>query len=181
MKKSISIILISLMLCSSIAFTACSDKSSDDKTTEETEETEAILDEEAKPDEDVPDYGDSKGAQIFYAFVDATKNSDDLEAIATAVSAEDVTGYGCVTAPVSEGFLNGFSEDIRGFNSGYTFAPMIGSIPFVGYIFVTDDPEALKDNLLSAADPRWNICTEADETFCETYGDYVFFVMLPNE
>jgi hypothetical protein len=35
--------------------------------------------------------------------------------------------------------------------------------------------QTLKDN----ADPRWNICVEAEETVCEQVGNKVFFVMCP--
>ena len=58
---------------------------------------------------------------------------------------------------------------------------MIGSIPFVGYVFQTDDADALMAKLNATADPRWNICTEAAETVCIKQGNYVFFTMCPDE
>jgi len=91
------------------------------------------------------------------------------------------SGYDCVTAEVSEGYLNGFTDEVKGFTSGVQFAPMIGSIPFVGYIFETDDPKTLMATLKAQADPRWNICTEAAETVCIKEGKYVFFAMCPGD
>ena len=62
------------------------------------------------------------------------------------------------------------------------FSPMIGTIPFVGYIFEVEDGtdvdafmETLKDN----ANLRWNICTEAEEMTAEKSGSRVLFVMGP--
>lgn len=89
------------------------------------------------------------------------------------------------TMPVEEGLLTGFGNaEITGFKEGVMFAPMIGSIPFVGYVFsLNEDTDAaafvqtLKDN----ADPRWNICTEAEETVVENVDDMVFFLMCPRQ
>lgn len=103
----------------------------------------------------------------------------DKTAIAQLLA--DESGYDCVVVEAQEGYLNGFTEEIKGFKSAVQFAPMIGSIPFVGYIFETDDAAALRDKLTSVADPRWNICTEAAETICVVSGNYVFFTMCPGE
>ena len=59
---------------------------------------------------------------------------------------------------------------------------MIGSIPFVGYIFILEDGadvDTFAQNLLDNCNPRWNICVTADETFCEVSGNTVFFLMSP--
>ena len=85
--------------------------------------------------------------------------------------------------PVEEGFLTGFDNvEVTGFEEGVMFAPMIGTIPFVGYVFDTADAEsaeALVTVLTENANPRWNICTEAEETISGTVEDKVFFVMCP--
>ena len=89
-----------------------------------------------------------------------------------------------MSAEMEEGFLMGFSADITGFDKAVMFAPMIGAIPFVGYIFElssADDCEAFCAMLLENCDPRWNICTEADETVCGSADNLVFFVMCSNE
>lgn len=84
---------------------------------------------------------------------------------------------------VEEGLLTGFGNtEITGFEEGAMFAPMIGTIPFVGYVFDMEDAagaEALVEVLTEHANPRWNICTEAEETVVGTVEDKVFFVMCP--
>ena len=82
---------------------------------------------------------------------------------------------------VSEGYLNGFDEDITGFQKGVMFSPVIGTIPFVGYVFETDDADALLSLLKEKANPAWNICTEADETVSTSKEKLVFFLMCTNE
>ena len=81
--------------------------------------------------------------------------------------------------PAEEGYLAGFSTEITGFTECISFAPMIGSIPFVGYVFTVDEAnvEAFKETLTSNYDLRWNICVEAEEMLCDSVGDKVFFIM----
>ena len=86
---------------------------------------------------------------------------------------------------VEEGYLTGFDNtEIKGFKEGAMFAPMIGTIPFVGYVFTLEnaaDAPAFIANLKSAANLRWNICTSADEMVAGSSGNKVFFVMCPTE
>lgn len=82
------------------------------------------------------------------------------------------------------GYLRGFDEEISGFKDGYVMGPMIGSIPFVGYVFQTEDNEsanALLETLKSKANMRWNICTEADTMITDVKGNYVLFFMVSAE
>ena len=82
------------------------------------------------------------------------------------------------------GYLRGFYEEISGFKDGYVMGPMIGSIPFVGYVFQTEDNEsadALLETLKSKANMRWNICTEADTMITDVKGNYVLFFMVNTE
>ena len=84
---------------------------------------------------------------------------------------------------VEEGYLSGFDNvEIKGFKSGAMFAPMIGSIPFVGYVFEleneADVPNFIK-TLEDNANLRWNICVTADEMVSGSVGNKVFFVMAP--
>lgn len=81
---------------------------------------------------------------------------------------------------VEPGFLNGFNGDVMGFDNGVMFAPFIGTIPFVGYIFETSDTDALVKELNDKAMLNWNICTTADEKVVDVVDNYVFFVMAPN-
>lgn len=84
---------------------------------------------------------------------------------------------------VAPGWLQGFDNEISGFASGAGFGPMIGSIAFVGYVFELDegaDVSAFKATLKSNANPRWQICVQADETIIESVGNTVFFLMCPS-
>ena len=87
------------------------------------------------------------------------------------------------TVPVEEGFLSGFENyEVKGFESGAMFAPMIGSIAYVGYVFdLADgtDVNAFAEGLTANANPRWNICVMADQTVCGSVGNTVFFLMCP--
>ena len=52
---------------------------------------------------------------------------------------------------------------------------------FIGYIFRVaegTDVEAFKKSLTDNCDPRWNICTMANTTVCESFGDLVYFSMM---
>ena len=74
------------------------------------------------------------------------------------------------------------NETIQGFSQGVMFAPVISTIPFVGYLFRLEEQTSGQDfvqTLRDAADPRWNICTEADETVVQQERDIVFFLMCP--
>ena len=83
--------------------------------------------------------------------------------------------------PVEPGLLTGFdNEEIKGFKEGAMFSPMIGSIPFVGYIFKVDDETNVDDfmkQLKDNANLRWNICTEADQMLITNVDKTVLFVM----
>ena len=97
----------------------------------------------------------------------------------------DMIQFEGASMPVEEGMLTGFNNsEIKGFKEGVMFAPMIGSIPFVGYVFTLEegsDTAAFVQGLKDHADPRWNICTEAEETVVESAEDMVFFVMCPTQ
>lgn len=84
---------------------------------------------------------------------------------------------------VEPGLLTGFGNtEITGFDAGVMFGPVIGSIPFVGYIFELSegtDAKAFMDTLKQNADLRWNVCTEADEVTMDQNGQKVFFLMAP--
>lgn len=111
---------------------------------------------------------------------DNSKLTDPNEIVDNLIANIEVP-YELVKMDVEPGYLNGFDSEITGFSEGVTFSPMIGSIPFVGYVFRSDDPEKLLDSLRSNANMRWNICTEADEMVSSIKGDLVFFMMCTNE
>lgn len=124
------------------------------------------------------------GETLKQAFLDAIAANPEAT---TAELAETVVGnpaiqFGPVTMDMEPGFLPGFNVDITGFETCTTFAPMIGSIPFVGYVFSLAedaDVEAFKQTLLDNCNPEWNICTAAEETVVESVDNTVFFLMCP--
>lgn len=102
--------------------------------------------------------------------------------LAESLSGKEYVPFMAGTMEVEPGYLNGFDTEITGFSDGAMFAPMIGSIPFVSYIFRLDagsSVDAFTQTLKDHADLRWNICTSADEMLCEAVGNTVFFVMSP--
>ena len=129
--------------------------------------------------------GESMGQALLKDFTDRVNAEPELgaEELAKALLENPVIEFAGDALPVEPGLLTGFGNaEITGFAQGAMFAPMIGTIPFVGYIFVLDadaDAEAFVQTLMDNADPRWNICTEADETIAEHVGNTVLFVMCP--
>ena len=87
--------------------------------------------------------------------------------------------------PVEQGLLMGFGNaEINGFEEGVMFAPNIGTIPFIGYVFTLadwTDVETFVKTLQDNADLRWNICVEAEEMVVDSVGNKVFFVMCPSQ
>lgn len=120
------------------------------------------------------------------AFVTAVKADDTLSTadIAETLSHCEVIPFAAVTESIEPGYLNGFDVKIEGFASGTMFAPMIGAIPFVGYVFELPDEAAARafvPYLSERHNKRWNVCTEADEMVCVSEGNKVFFVMSPTD
>ena len=111
---------------------------------------------------------------------DATGSAQE---IADRLIANEIIEFAGATMPVEPGFLIGFDNaEITGFEEGVMFSPMMGTIPFVGYIFTLEegtDVEAFKSTLEENANLRWNICTEAEELTVDSEGNKVFFLMSP--
>lgn len=109
--------------------------------------------------------------------------SQNAESIANQLIANKIIPFMPAVMPVEEGLLNGFGDaEITGFKEGAMFGPMIGSIPFIGYVFELKDETDVNQfisTLKSNADLRWNICTEADEMAVCGVDKKVFFVMCP--
>ncbi len=133
-----------------------------------------------EPD-NAPESGMSMGETLKGEFENLVVGGNtDPQAIADALLANKVIEFSGAAMPVEPGYLAGFSNEIHDFQQGVMFAPMIGSIPFVGYVFVVDgDAAAFEQNLLDNADPRWNICVTAEETVSANVDNLVFFLMCP--
>lgn len=166
MKKVIALILAIVM---TLSLAACKGNDSDTASAS-TSSVEAVA--------------NTVGEKLCKAFKDQLASNPEMtsDELAQALVGNEIILFAGTTAPIVPGFLPGFSADITGFKDGTTFAPIIGTIPFVGYIFNLEDDadvnafmQTLKDN----ANLRWNICTEAEEMVVDNVGNKVFFVMCP--
>lgn len=128
---------------------------------------------------------DTVGKILLATFNSKASSNASASALAEAILTNPIIQFAGATMPVEPGLLSGFGNaEITGFKEGAMFAPMIGSIPFVGYVFVLEDGTNKSDfisTLKSNADLRWNICVEADEMVVGSSGNKVFFVMCPKE
>lgn len=123
------------------------------------------------------------GNDLLAQFKTLANAGKDVQTIAQELVTSPAILFSGGAMPIEPGLLAGFGNtEITGFTSGATFAPMIGTIPFVGYVFELDastDVSAFISTLKSNADLRWNICVEADEMVAGSVGNKVFFVMCP--
>lgn len=198
MKKIVAIILASIML---LAFVSCGNNNNGETTTDadtttaapgestSAEMTTAAPEETTAevPSDIIPTVDEKTlGGKLWASFLDACKSnpSATTEEIANAVSSISDIQFMRMVSPIEPGLLAGFDNtEIKGFKSGHAFGPMIGSIPFICYIFELEDGadvEAFVKNLTDSANPRWNICVEAKQTVAGSCGNYVFFVMCPD-
>lgn len=164
MKKIIALLIAGLMV---LSFAACK---SADKNTDTDETTTAA--------------GDLTVAATFAeAFkAEAAKEGATTNAIATALSTNGVAPFMPMVLDMEAGYLAGFDADITGFKACTTFAPMIGSIAFVSYVFELEadaDKDAFVKTLEDNHNLRWNICVSAEEMLTATEGNFVFFIMAP--
>ena len=115
----------------------------------------------------------------------AKAGSSSALAIAEALAQHEIIPFMAGASAVEPGLLAGFGNaEIKGFKSGASFMPMMGSIAFVGYVFELENGTNVNDfisTLQSNADLRWNICVEADEMVTGSVGNKVFFVMCPKQ
>ncbi len=137
---------------------------------------------ESKP-EAKPETNQSVGNVLLADFKAKASSASSALSLAESLLSNSVIGFSGGAMPVEPGFLTGFDNtEIKGFKEGAMFAPMIGTIPFVGYVFTLEDSANASDfisTLKSAANLRWNICTSADEMVAGSSGNKVFFVMSP--
>lgn len=164
MKK---VIALALALVFALSFAACGGTESE--TTTSTEETTAGAATVA-----------ATFAEAFKA--EAAKEGATTNAVATALSTNSIVAFAPMVQDMEAGYLAGFDADITGFASCTAFVPMIGTIPFVSYVFelaADADADAFVKTLEDNANLRWNICTAAEEMLTVTEGNFVFFIMAP--
>jgi len=130
-----------------------------------------------------PEATQSVGNTLLADFKAKAGSHSSAVSLAEALLANPVIKFSGGAMAVEPGFLTGFDNaEIKGFKEGAMFAPMIGTIPFVGYVFILEDGTNASDfisTLKSSANLRWNICTTADEMLAGSSGNKVFFVMSP--
>ena len=128
---------------------------------------------------------DTVGGKTAALFLDELKANGEIsnQELADAILEKSQFEFAAVSMEVEPGLLTGFGNtEITGFQDGVMFGPVIGTIPFIGYVFTVEDGTnvddfvaLLKDN----AERRWNICTDAEEMTAEQSGSRVLFVMGP--
>ncbi|MCQ2507378.1 MAG: hypothetical protein MJ097_01160 [Dorea sp.] len=165
MKKIISLLVISMMAC---ALVACGGKN------ESQEPGETVL-------EQLPvDASPALKVSLDFQGKAASGDYKTAQELADAMMETGYLEFEPASMAVEPGYLNGFTEEITGFSEGVMFGPAIGSIPFVAYVFVTDDADSLADTLAHCYDLRWNVCTQADEFQCAIVKDKGCVVMAPD-
>lgn len=176
MKKVLIFLMAAVMV---LSLAACAKTPADEENT-----TDADVQSFAEETSEAAATGDTVAQALLAEFKALAATETDAQTIADKLaSSAAVSAIGPATMPVEAGFLTGFDNaEITGFESGVMFAPMIGTIPFVGYVFTLADGadvaafvKTLEDN----ANLRWNICTQADEMVAHAEGNTVFFVMAP--
>lgn len=165
MKKTLALILALTLLCSLMA---CSkkDQPAAGTTTDQAADAGPGISSENKYAQQIID--------IFYAEI---RKGTEAEAILRQI--EEAVGMSCEVAEMPEGYLNAFSDEVTGFQKCTGLFPMIGAQPFVCYIFEAENAAEYGESLKKIADPRWNICTEAEEMVVMNYENYLLFAMVP--
>ena len=115
------------------------------------------------------------------AFVAEMSASDDMFAVMDKLAQNSAIQFSPAVFEMAEGYLAGFGAEIYGFESAVALAPMIGTIPFVSYVFKVENPQDFAAMLAENVMLNWNICTAADEYKTAIVGNYVFIVMAPFE
>ena len=114
-------------------------------------------------------------------YLDAAEKHTDILDIAAAMAQDGTIPYNLDVYEIEQGaYLNGFSTEPTGYSRGVCFCPLISTIPFVGYLFESENPEQLLSSLNESAMLDWNICTQADEIVSGIDGNRVLFVMTPS-
>ena len=121
-------------------------------------------------------------AEAFKA--EAAKEGATTNAIATALSTNELVAFMPMVQDMeADAWLAGFdAETMTGYEACTAFMPMIGTIPFVSYVFELEadaDKDAFVATLNDNANLRWNICTAAEELVVETVDNFVFVIMAP--
>ena len=188
MKKILALILASMML---LTLVACGNTTNEETTAAKTEEKTEVTTEAAPTAEEIAAnasveeianalialYADYTGVRATYDEYMAELDEADR------ISYEEFISYQLSVMPVEVGseWLSGFDVAPTGYSEAYCYQPMMMGQAFIGYIFRVaegTDVEAFKTSLTENCNARWNICTMANTTVCENYGNLVYFSMM---
>ena len=180
MKKVLAILMALVMV---LAFAACSKEPVNEEPGTEAETVADVQDETVSEDAVA---GDTVAQTLAAEFKALAATETDALVIAEKLA------QSAAVAPISpaameleleENYLSGFDNyEVLGFDKVIQVAPMMGTIPFVSYVFTLaegTDADAFVKGLEDNANLRWNICTQADEMVAVAEGNFVFFVMAP--
>lgn len=160
MKKFKLGLMIIAVIFSACLLTGCGNSDKNDDSKKEEEKTVALI--------------------LAEQFKETMKSTSDIQEVARKLTQNDIMEIAInVETLGKEDYISGFKTEIKDFKQAVAIRPMIGTIPFVAYIFEADNAEEFAENLRSNADLRWNICTEADNLEIAIVDNYVFFVMAP--
>ena len=188
MKKIIALLACLAML---LSMAACGNETTEPTTEPTTQATEPTTEATEPTIEDVVETPDEPattegtvGETLLATFkANATGTAEEIANAVIGDPTIPFMGMAMAINPVDFEFLSGLGEaKITEYEEGAMFGPMIGTIPFIGYIFKLAegaDVEAFKTTLTENANLRWNICTAAEERVVENEGNTVFFLMCP--
>ena len=187
MKKIIALILAGLML---LSFVACAGTNTNDEQTTDANTTDVVTDAAPSKEELAKNASIEAVAKavmdkyVEYAGMRQTYDEymAELEE-ADQIPFEEFISYQISVAPVEADteYMMGFDTMPTGYSEAYCYQPMMMGQAFIGYIFRVaegTDMDAFKKSLTDNCNPRWNICTMANTTICENYGELVYFTML---
>ena len=183
MKKLLLCLIAGAMALTMAACTAPVVDNEGENEVENNTDNEFVSDFEVETENEAEADGETLGTKLSGIFKANAADAESAEALANKIVEEAALPFGPMVMPMEEGYLAGFDNfEVHGFTECAAFAPMIGSIPFVGYVFELPedaDVEAFKKDLSDNANLRWNICVTADEMVVENEGNTLFFVMCP--
>lgn len=187
MKKTLLAIIFAILV---ISLVSCGTKKDDGKDTDDAiNDTESITDTDViAPDTDASTETDAEtdseellSDSVVNAFFEKAKDGMTAEEIANEMVKDGETEGYVVDVMGDDSYFMGFGNaEITGYTEAARFSPMIGTIPFMAYIFILDegaDSAAFMQMLLDNCNPRWNICTEADTVKAEQSGNAILFLM----
>lgn len=179
MQKIISIVLALALM---FTLTACGQGQTNTTTTTTTTTTVSASDSSETSTTDASNSDKTMGQTLLEAFKEIMQQEKAHTAldVAAGILSNEIIKFDGLAEAVEPGLLPGFDIEIKEFAEGATVSPIIGSIPFVGYVFKLEagaDVEAFMKTLQDNSNPSWLVCVTADETVVEAVGNTVFFLM----